>query len=408
MFLLQISEEDFKPKQICSTCNDKVDSFLQFIELCMSTSMRFESIYYADPYSLTPNEKHLYKALNEHSESHKPSVIVSNRQGIEQDIHYRDLNKDGAIVILDNCHINQPDIINFNVNYSNMQPSELDTLFASNKTLIKTQNEVKLESEDIHHQKSVGQCLVLDRYIPNDLLDNFESEITDNIIQCTRSKNVSNMNVSKPELESNNIQNNYKKNIIKKELISVEDVQKSLFLNNTQKSEPKKVKTYPCPHCEKVFKRRLNLTAHISVHTNIKGYKCLKCPKTFAVKCHLTQHNKTHSELFKCHICQKSFQVPSKLSRHMQTHSTNKPFKCTFALCNKAFSDKYNLKQHILSHSNVKDISCNMCGKLFKSRKNLNAHIKTHVSENVFQCTYCDKNFKYKHNLKTHIVKHGT
>ena len=57
----------------------------------------------------------------------------------------------------------------------------------------------------------------------------------------------------------------------------------------------KDCKTFKCEQCDKVFKQKFNLTAHIrTVHSkeNLENFVCEFCNKTFKHKCSLTKHLK--------------------------------------------------------------------------------------------------------------------
>lgn len=59
--------------------------------------------------------------------------------------------------------------------------------------------------------------------------------------------------------------------------------------------EEEETPTYPCPNCDKQFKRSEHLKRHHrSVHSNIRPFHCKYCEKKFSRSDNLAQHLKTH------------------------------------------------------------------------------------------------------------------
>ena len=66
----------------------------------------------------------------------------------------------------------------------------------------------------------------------------------------------------------------------------------------------KKQSSLACPHCQKAFDVKINLTNHIRrVHQGRKDYVCPHCQKWFAQKGHLTTHIRTVHEGRKDYVC---------------------------------------------------------------------------------------------------------
>ena len=71
-----------------------------------------------------------------------------------------------------------------------------------------------------------------------------------------------------------------------------------------------------CGQCDKTFKQKRSLDAHINVHKGIYPFKCETCDKSFSCKNFLQQHEKTHSAERGHHCtvrgCSKSFRTNSR------------------------------------------------------------------------------------------------
>ncbi|XP_035713418.1 zinc finger protein 708 [Folsomia candida] len=206
-----------------------------------------------------------------------------------------------------------------------------------------------------------------------------------------------------------------------------------------------------CPHCEKVFFTRHQLTNHVNAHEGRKNHACPTCKQKFTQKPHLTAHLFVHmsgeeraevrqrwrhvcyfcSKRFKilshlsrhllvhtkeklggrCHVCGKSFSLKQILARHRFTHLSEDEKvalvkqgtsrECLF--CQKKFPDNSTYHKHLVSHTKEKPFRCDQCGKLFPRSKSLQLHKLIHTSEQkLFNCDECEKAFTSKQNLVRH------
>lgn len=79
-------------------------------------------------------------------------------------------------------------------------------------------------------------------------------------------------------------------------------------------------RTHPdekCTICSAVFKQRSALTQHMQMHKNDPERNCQKCHKTFATKFECQRHIKTaHAEMTACNRCKRYFPSKSQFDAH--------------------------------------------------------------------------------------------
>ena len=65
-------------------------------------------------------------------------------------------------------------------------------------------------------------------------------------------------------------------------------------------------------------------------------------------------------QIFKCPFegCNKIFRRRIRLNAHMHLHYGTQPFKCEFPGCDKSFSEKQNLKIHQRIHADERPFPC--------------------------------------------------
>lgn len=108
-------------------------------------------------------------------------------------------------------------------------------------------------------------------------------------------------------------------------------------------------KTYPCPDCSAVFRRKDAFRQHFVLTHTDSHYSCGHCVEKFASEQNLKQHLLLHSgdKRFICNTCDKSFLRKSGLTQHNWIHSEVKKHSCN--LCDKHFNQRVCWKAHMRS-----------------------------------------------------------
>ncbi|CAG2222160.1 unnamed protein product [Mytilus edulis] len=77
-----------------------------------------------------------------------------------------------------------------------------------------------------------------------------------------------------------------------------------------------------------------------------------------------TKIENSRDKPFSCITCNKGFRTKQSLNAHMKRHDGFKPHICE--VCHKRFVDKGDLKKHLRIHSGEKPYRCNICGRTFR------------------------------------------
>lgn len=108
--------------------------------------------------------------------------------------------------------------------------------------------------------------------------------------------------------------------------------------------------------------------------------------------------------LFHCSQCEKSFKRRKKLTAHVtEEHTNDGLFFC--GLCDKTFKrkkyfDVHNKDQH---SDNVRLFYCGKCKKEFKKKFDMEKHEK--ICNNNGECPHCGETYKSVHTLANHMAK---
>ncbi|NXC46597.1 ZFAT protein, partial [Penelope pileata] len=190
---------------------------------------------------------------------------------------------------------------------------------------------------------------------------------------------------------------------------------------------PTQLKIFTCEYCNKVFKFKHSLQAHLRIHTNEKPYKCSYCNYASAIKANLNVHMRKHTgEKFSCDYC--TFTCLSKGHLKVHIERVHKKIKQHCRFCKKKYSDVKNLIKHIkethdLQDKKVKDVfdelrlmtregkrqllyDCRICERKFKNELDRDRHMLVHGDERPFACELCGHGATKYQALELHVRKH--
>lgn len=154
--------------------------------------------------------------------------------------------------------------------------------------------------------------------------------------------------------------------------------------------KPPTVKRYPCQMCSAVFTERNHLKAHENLHKGKRPYLCHACPCAYTAYSALLRHIKKHSNAqFICDHCNRSFKIREALVAHLDTHAPIRKHGCEE--CGRRFAQKAALMLHINKiHRNLPPpFACGMCTKRYPRMSLLKTHMnKEHgmsiITRNMF------------------------
>uniref|UniRef100_A0A671Q2P5 Zinc finger protein ZFAT-like n=1 Tax=Sinocyclocheilus anshuiensis TaxID=1608454 RepID=A0A671Q2P5_9TELE len=187
------------------------------------------------------------------------------------------------------------------------------------------------------------------------------------------------------------------------------------------------LKIFTCEYCNKVFKFKHSLQAHLRIHTNEKPFKCPQCDYASAIKANLSVHMRKHTgEKFSCELC--SFNCLSKGHLKVHVERVHKKIKQHCQFCKKKYSDVKNLLKHIRETHDMNDkkvqdsyneyslqtregkrqllYNCQICHRKFKNELERDRHMMVHGNKRPFGCELCDHGSTKFPALQAHIRKH--
>ncbi|MBZ3872793.1 Zinc finger protein ZFAT, partial [Sciurus carolinensis] len=190
---------------------------------------------------------------------------------------------------------------------------------------------------------------------------------------------------------------------------------------------PTQLKIFTCEYCNKVFKFKHSLQAHLRIHTNEKPYKCSQCSYASAIKANLNVHLRKHTgEKFACDYC--SFTCLSKGHLKVHIERVHKKIKQHCRFCKKKYSDVKNLIKHIRDTHDPQDkkvkealdelrlmtregkrqllYDCHICERKFKNELDRDRHMLVHGDKWPFACELCGHGATKYQALELHVRKH--
>ncbi|XP_016001114.2 zinc finger protein ZFAT isoform X2 [Rousettus aegyptiacus] len=190
---------------------------------------------------------------------------------------------------------------------------------------------------------------------------------------------------------------------------------------------PTQLKIFTCEYCNKVFKFKHSLQAHLRIHTNEKPYKCPQCSYASAIKANLNVHLRKHTgEKFSCDCC--AFTCLSKGHLKVHIERVHKKIKQHCRFCKKKYSDVKNLIRHIRDAHDPQDkkvqealdelclltregkrqllYDCHICERKFKNELDRDRHMLVHGDKWPFACELCGHGATKYQALELHVRKH--
>ncbi|KAM9310537.1 zinc finger protein ZFAT isoform 2-T2 [Pholidichthys leucotaenia] len=160
------------------------------------------------------------------------------------------------------------------------------------------------------------------------------------------------------------------------------------------------LKIFACEFCNKIFKFRHSLVAHLRTHTQEKPFQCPHCDYASAIKANLNVHLRKHTgEKFSCQHCSFSCLSPGHLKVHTERVHLKVKQHCSF--CDKKYSDVKNLLKHMENLHNLKDPA------IYQNYQQLRLKTRQGLRQLLYRCPTCNRRFKNQLGCERHVLVHG-
>ncbi|XP_058465705.1 zinc finger imprinted 3-like [Malaya genurostris] len=157
-------------------------------------------------------------------------------------------------------------------------------------------------------------------------------------------------------------------------------------------------KTVVCPICSDTFETSGDLRYHLPSHKSMNRDKSRTIGRSFN-----SEGKDYDSKQHMCSFCGKMERSNAGLEIHMKFHLKQKDWACE--LCDKQYYTKADLRQHVLTVHEKRTFTCEECGTVLNSKITFSRHRRLHNESELKQCNFCSKKFTTNNALKRHVQK---
>ncbi|XP_049704024.2 zinc finger protein 431 isoform X14 [Helicoverpa armigera] len=160
-----------------------------------------------------------------------------------------------------------------------------------------------------------------------------------------------------------------------------------------------------CRKCKKVFLTLLERNNHLEKSLRCRQHVCNVCGDRFVTWNMKQNHMKTTHNVpqksYTCPECDIVFKKRDYLRSHFITAHTDDYYECSY--CEKRFDSETNLKRHLVIHTGERNFICSVCSKAFPRKSTLDQHMWIHSEVKKHECKMCDKTFNQRVSWRTHM-----